>query len=184
MIARRLNAALSLLAPVLFASLLASTVVPAQAADLSPQQVSSEARCPVCGMYPSRYPQWMAQIVFSDYSAISFDSPVELFRFLNAMGQYDKRHTPADVGAIYVSHYGSKGWLDAKKAFFVFGSKVLGPMNEANGPAFATRAEADAFARTQGGQVLTFAEVTPRVLGRDDEHQHEMHSHEMMHHHH
>ena len=108
----------------------------AQAADPAPQPVGETVRCPVCGMYPARYPQGMAQIVFSDASASSFDSPVEMFRFLNAMAKYDKHHSTTDIGAIYVANYGGKGWLDAKQTWFVFGSKVRGPMNDPNGPVF------------------------------------------------
>ena len=81
----------------LLASLLATTLIglgsgSLLAADLSPREVQRNTRCPVCGMYPAMSPQWMAQIVFNDQSASSFDSPVDLFRFLNNMIVFDKRH--------------------------------------------------------------------------------------------
>lgn len=147
--------------------------------DLAPQHVADNARCPVCGMYPARYPKWMAQIVFKDSSAASFDSPFELFRFLNAMAKYDKKHRADDVGAIYVTNYGGKGWLDARKAYFVIGSKALGPMNDPNAPAFATAAAAAAFAREQGGKVLAFDDVTPELIDApaDAPHDHGTHHH-------
>lgn len=138
--------------------------LPAAAADLSPQAVQRTTRCPVCGMYPSRTPQWMAQIVFNDQSAATFDSPVDLFRFLNNMALFDKQHKPADVGAIWVADYGSKAWTDAKKAFYVVGSRTLGPMNDPNLPAFATRQAADAHVKAQGGQVLQFTDVTRDLI--------------------
>ena len=115
-------------------------------------------------MYPYRTPQWTAQIVFNDQTASSFDSPVDLFRFLNNMVVFDKQHKPADIGAIYVADYSTKAWVDAKKAFFVISSKALGPMNDPNLPAFATREAADAHIKAQGGKVLLFGEVTRDVI--------------------
>lgn len=138
--------------------------VPAFAVDLAAQAIPRAARCPVCGMYPARTPQWAAQIVFNDQSASHFDSPVDLFRFLNNMVLFDKQHKPADIGAIYVADYERKTPTDAKKAFFVLGSKATGPMNDPNLPAFATREAADAFAKAQGGKVLAFGDVTRDVI--------------------
>lgn len=152
------------LLPALLAALMLGQPVAASAADLSPQQVQRATRCPVCGMYPSRTPQWTAQIVFNDQSASSFDSPVDMFRFLNNMALFDKQHKATDIGAIYVADYGTKAWADARKAFFVHGSTARGPMNDPNLPAFATREAADAFAKAQGGKVLTFAEVTRDII--------------------
>jgi nitrous oxide reductase accessory protein NosL len=152
------------LLPALLAALMLGQPLVTRAADLSPQYVQRATRCPVCGMYPYRTPQWTAQIVFNDQSASSFDSPVDLFRFLGNMALFDKQHKAADIGAIYVADYNTKTLSDAKKAFFVLGSKALGPMNDANLPAFATRDAADAFVKAQGGKVLSFGEVTRDVI--------------------
>jgi nitrous oxide reductase accessory protein NosL len=152
------------LLPALLAALVLGQPLVTSAADLSPQYVQRSTRCPVCGMYPYRTPQWTAQIVFNDQSASSFDSPVDLFRFLGNMALFDKQHKAADIGAIYVADYNTKTLSDAKKAFFVLGSRALGPMNDPNLPAFATRDAADAFVKAQGGKVLAFGEVTRDVI--------------------
>lgn len=153
-----------LAAPLLASGLLVAMPTVAAAADLSPQYVQRSARCPVCGMYPYRTPNWTGQIVFNDQTATSFDSPVDMFRFLNNMLLFDKQHKPADIGAIYVADYGTKAWADARKAFFVHGSTARGPMNDPNLPAFATREAADAFAKANGGKVLAFREVTREII--------------------
>jgi len=161
------------LLPALALALMLGQPVLASAADLSPQYVQRSARCPVCGMYPYRTPQWTAQIVFNDQSASSFDSPVDLFRFLGNMALFDKQHKAADVGAIYVADFNTKAWTDAKKAFFVLGSSARGPMNDANLPAFATREAADTHVKAQGGKVLAFGDVTREVIkGLSGAHQH------------
>lgn len=150
--------------PLLASGLLVAMPTAAAAADLSPQYVQRSARCPVCGMYPYRTPNWTGQIVFNDQTASSFDSPVDMFRFLNNMPLFDKQHKPGDIGAIYVADYGTKAWADARKAFFVHGSTARGPMNDPNLPAFATREAADAFAKANGGKVLAFGEVTREII--------------------
>ncbi len=80
-----------LAAPLLASGLLVAMPTAAAAADLSPQYVQRSARCPVCGMYPYRTPNWTGQIVFNDQTASSFDSPVDMFRFLNNMPLFDSQ---------------------------------------------------------------------------------------------
>ena len=57
-------------------------------------------------------------------------------------------------------------WIDAKKAFFVVGSKMKGSM----GPTLATFARAEdaqSFAKAHGGRVLRFEEITPDMVRLD-----------------
>jgi hypothetical protein len=61
---------------------LVSVSAPAGAERPAPQAVPAEARCPVCGMYPARFPAWAAQVHLRDGSIRFFDSPVEFFRWL------------------------------------------------------------------------------------------------------
>lgn len=142
----------------LSAMLLAAAIdgAPAYAADDYPaQQLSTQQRCPVCGMYPARYPAWAVQVVFKDRSMAALESPAELFRFLQDVKKYDVQHTAADIASIYATDYVQKNWIDAKQAFYVQGSKVKGPMG-ADLPAFAGKAAAEALAKETGGSVTTF----------------------------
>lgn len=129
----------------------------------APQTITKEERCPVCGMYPANYPAWHSQIVFKDGTHSSFDSPIEMFRFVHNMAKYDKRHTAEDIGNLYVPEYEKGGWLEAKKAFFVLGSNAHGPMGS-DLPAFASKEAASAFTKISGGEVLTFSQVTPAAI--------------------
>jgi len=129
----------------------------------APRRIDKDQRCPVCHMYPIHYPKWRAEIIFKDNRMTAFDSPADLFRFYHHLRKYDQRHTVADIGAVYVTDYQRGGWVNAKQASFVLGSKVYGPMGS-DLPAFAHKAEARRFAAKSGGKVLTFGEVTPMVL--------------------
>ncbi len=136
----------------------------AMAAERQPVEVTKEMRCPVCGMYPAQYPAWRAQIIFKDNEAQVFDSPVDMFRFLLAMPMFDKRHTAAEVDAVFVTDFVGRTWVNGRTAFYVAGSDAKGPMREANLPAFGDKAAAIAFAGQHGGRVVAFGEVTRELL--------------------
>ena len=164
-----------------FAILLLTSFLPAFAADKLPAQtVAQEVRCPVCGMYPARYPKWMTQVVFKDRSMQAFDSPVDMFRFLENVSKYDGKHVAADVGAIYLTDYAKGGWVESRRAFLVTGSSAKGPMDNADLPAFGSKEAADQFATSNGGKVLTFDKVKAETLnepGSSPDHDHSHHGH-------
>ncbi|ENO83418.1 nitrous oxide reductase accessory protein NosL [Thauera linaloolentis] len=118
-----------------------------------------DARCPVCGMYPARFPKWASQIIFTDGSAHFFDSPVDLFTFLDEPVRFDTHHTAEDAAAMYVADHRDGTWLDARQAVFVIGSRIRGPMRGPDLPAFADHAAAEAFIAEYGGRALAFGEL-------------------------
>jgi nitrous oxide reductase accessory protein NosL len=63
----------------------------------------------------------------------------------------------------WVKDYASGEWISAASAYFVAGSRVLGPMGFEPLP-FGRRADAQPFAQTNGGRVLGFREVRPDRL--------------------
>lgn len=130
----------------------------------APRPIPADARCPVCGMYPARFPRWAAQTIFKDGASHYFDSPVNLFDFLHRVDRYDRRYTLDDVAVSYVRDFESGRWIEAGHAAFVLGSDAAGPMRKADMPAFAGRSAAADFARRHGGILLSAADVTPQVL--------------------
>lgn len=146
--------------------------------NMPPQTIAKEQRCPVCGMFPARYPKWRTQVIFKDKEMTASDSPADLFRFLQNLPRYDKKHVSADIAIIYVTDFESGEWVDAKLAYFVDGSSAKGPMNIADLPAFADRNRAEAFSGKKGGKVLGFDQVTPEVIkGLQQDHGHHDHKH-------
>ena len=142
---------------------------------LAPRPIPVEARCPVCGMYPARFPGWAAQTLFKDGAAHFFDSPVDLFAFLHRLDRHDRSYTLDDVAVSFVKDHESDQWIEAQQAFFVHGSSVLGPMRDADLPAFSSREAAEAFARQHGGKLLSFADISPELiqsLNRNLHHRH------------
>lgn len=134
--------------------------LPLQAA----RPVPADVRCPVCGMYPARSPDWAAQVIFSNGDAQFFDSPLSLFMYLNDVARYSPGRSADDIVAHYVTDVSSKSWTDARSAFYVHGSSAKGPMRAGNLPAFASKKAALQFAAQRGGSVLGYADVDTALV--------------------
>ncbi len=140
---------------------------------IAARTVPTNARCPVCGMYPARSPDWAGQIIFSNGDAQFFDSPVSLLMFLNDVPRYSAGRSGDDIVARYVTDATSKDWIDAGAAFYVYGSNALGPMRAGNLPAFAKRSEAEQFAKQRGGEVRVLGAINAQMLqSMSSRHQH------------
>ena len=147
-------------------ALLAAMPLGAQALDL-PRPRANDV-CPVCGMFVAKYPGWVATLVFRDGSAAHFDGAKDLFKYLFDLAKYAPGRTREDVAAIGVTEYYGLTRIDARAAWFVTGSDVLGPMGHDLVP-LATAADAEEFLGDhQGKEILRFADVTPQVLERLD----------------
>jgi nitrous oxide reductase accessory protein NosL len=110
-----------------------------------------KALCPVCDMYPARYPDDRAQVMGKDKKRYHYCSTQCLFK---ALGEGQVKPM-----AVWVTLQGSGRYDYAGSAYYVVGSRENGPM----GPeafAFETKKEAEDFAKKNGGQVLRFKDVT------------------------
>lgn len=121
-------------------------------------------KCPVCGMFVAKFPDFLSAAVFADGSRLWFDGAKDLFRFLHDPGRYDPRRKREDVARVLVKEYYDLSLVDGKRAFYVSGSNVFGPMGNELIP-FRTEAEAREFMVDHAGKFLyRFDEVTPLVL--------------------
>jgi nitrous oxide reductase accessory protein NosL len=148
------------LAIIAAASLLAAPA----AAPAGEERPGPREKCPVCGMFVAKYPDWLAGIRFRDGSRAVFDGAKDLFKFWFDPGRYLPSRTRDDVTSLFVTDYYALAPLDARAAFYVAGSDVYGPMGRELVP-FATRGEAEEFLRDHRGKaVLAFDEVTPALI--------------------
>jgi nitrous oxide reductase accessory protein NosL len=115
--------------------------------------------CPVCGMVVSKYPSWAASVAWRDGHADHFDGAKDLFKFLHDLGRYAPGHRRADIAALFVTEYYDLKRIDARQAFFVAGSDVLGPMGHEFVP-LASRADAEEFMRDhKGRRIIGFEQI-------------------------
>jgi nitrous oxide reductase accessory protein NosL len=135
-------------------------VAAAVAADQPPVPGPGE-KCPVCGMFIARHPEWMAVLQERESAPLFFCGPKDLFKFIRAPGghQSDK-----DSAVVYVRDYYRLSFIDALHAFYVTGSDVLSSMGHELIP-LATREDADEFMWDHDGRrIVTYDEVSPQVL--------------------
>lgn len=142
-------------------------------AGLAPAQVvvkpGAKDLCPVCGMLVSKYPNWAAVVQYKDGHAHFFDGAKDLFKYLHDLAKYAPGHRREDIAVIQVTDFYSLQRLDAKTAFYVVGSDVLGPMGHELVP-LATRADAEDFLKDhKGKRILGFADVTRDLAAKLDD---------------
>ncbi len=134
------------------------------AADMKPLTPSAKDKCPVCGMFVAKYPDWTAQIIFKDGTVYFFDGAKDMFKFYFNLKRYSPKRTIDDVSAIYVTDYYSLNPIDGFTAIYVIGSDVYGPMGRELIP-FGRNQEAMEFKRDhKGKEILKFKDITPAMI--------------------
>ena len=119
---------------------------------------SETDRCPVCNMFPARYPYGKCHIQIKSGKTFHFCSTQCLFAFLGKQSLYVD--TPVEPFLIWVVDRNSGMWTSGRTAFYVIGSsKVFGPMGYEAFP-FNSIAEASAFAAENGGTAVNYGDVT------------------------
>ncbi len=129
-----------------------------------PRGTVPQGSCAVCGMQVANFPDWAAVITFKDGSQAWFDGPKDLFTFQLDLKRYAPKRNPPDIVSTQVKDYYGMKPIDARKAWFVTGSDVMGPMGKEL-VAFATESGAREFLKDhRGRQVLAFQEITSATL--------------------
>lgn len=129
---------------------------------------SPKDKCPVCGMFVAKYPDWLATVMFTDGTFRYFDGPKDLFKFLLDLKQYAPGKGQSDVDRFFVNDYYAVRQVDGRKAFYVIGSDVYGPMGKELIP-FEKETDARGFLKDHGGRsILRYHEVTSAVLKQLD----------------
>jgi copper chaperone NosL len=133
-----------------------------------PAKPTPKDKCPVCGMFVAKYPDFIAQIVFRDGSVAFFDGVKDMFKYYLNMSKYNSKQKETDIEFVYVNDYYSLTLVDGLKAYYVQGSDVFGPMGRELIP-FEKEREAKEFLRDHKGKMLLrFQEISgPIIKGLD-----------------
>ena len=130
---------------------------------------SSNDKCPVCGMFVAKYPDFIAEIVFRDGSYSIFDGTKDLFKYYFNLKKYSPSKNPSDIDSIYVTDYYRLERVDGFSASYVSGSNVFGPMGKEL-IAFEKEADAREFLKDHKGKtLLKFNEITRDLIKGLDE---------------
>ncbi len=134
----------------------------------APPSPGSADKCPICGMVVYRYPDFVASVVLDDGRVLFFDGVKDMFKYLFRIEKYTPGKKASDIGAIHVTEYYDMRSIPGRKAYYVVGSDVFGPMGHELIP-FKTLADALGFKTDHHGkQVVTFDEVTPALIRQLD----------------
>jgi nitrous oxide reductase accessory protein NosL len=125
------------------------------------EPVDDKDHCPVCNMYPARYPRHKCQIITQAKETHHFCSTQCLFEFLKHPREYVKKEVVPF--RIWVIDFPTGAWISAKTAYYVTGSRQHGPMG-LEAIVFDKKKAAADFSGKEGGKVLTFTQVTPGAI--------------------
>ncbi len=135
-----------------------------EAAKPLPIEFNREHACSVCGMIIVDFPGAKAQIHYKNGNIDTFCCILHMFSF------YLQPDRPPNIAAIYVNEILEKGreypeinWIDAMKAFYVYGGDAVGPHGGGMIP-FSDIKYADAYVKEHGGRIVKFDDVTMDML--------------------
>ena len=123
------------------------------AAGPEPVKPGPRDRCPVCGMFVAKYPDFLAVITFHDGSRIFFDGVKDMMKYYFNLKKYNPAKRIADIVQIQVTDYYTLNLIDGFKAFYVSGSDVYGPMGRELIP-LEKKEEAEEFLRDHKGKAV------------------------------
>ena len=121
------------------------------------EPVDNKDKCPVCGMYPARYPKYKNQIQTKDKSVYHFCSSNCLFAFLENSAKYAGKNVQPFL--IWVIDFQTGSWISGRTAYYVVGSDQKGPMGK-EAIVFDKMADAKKFSGAHGGKAIIFTGVT------------------------
>jgi len=127
--------------------------------------VPEDAKCPVCGMFVSKYPKWTTMMVH-DGKTYYFDGVKDMMKYYIFDGDfiYDRSH----ISQMSVSDYYTLEEIPASKAFYVLDSDVFGPMGRELVP-FKSQKSAQSFLEDHNGKLIVkFNEITDSMLMKLD----------------
>lgn len=136
---------------------LIALAAPSFAFDLAPSKTD---KCPYCGMFVYKYPDWITGTIMTDGTIYYYDGAKDMFNHYFSMPASER----GQVSEMTVSEYYDLEHIEAHEAFYVIGSDVYGPMGNELIP---LKSEEDAkgfMADHKGRAVLRFDEVTPELL--------------------
>jgi len=133
-------------------------------------ELTKDDKCPVCGMFVYKYPKWASQLVYKDGDRLSFDGVKDMMKFYfdrNKYGKYEELKKE-NIDKILVMDYYLQRPIDGKKAYYVIGSDVKGPMGNELIP-FESEENAKTFMQDHNGKaIIPFDKITKEDVAKLD----------------
>ena len=121
-------------------------------------------KCPVCGMFVAKYPDFVAVLTFKDGTPAFFDGVKDMMKYYFNLQKYSPSRKREDIARIQVTDYYGLSPVDGFKAFYVSGSDIYGPMGRELIP-FEKEPDAKEFQKDHKGKaVLRFQDINKDVM--------------------
>lgn len=114
--------------------------------------------CRHCGMTSTEFPKWKVKVV-AKAGEVWYCSPRCMF-----ISTLNKEKAPKEIASIEAVEYYNTKPVDAKTAFYVTGSDILGPMGHDLVPLKDKAAANDFKNEHKGAKIYTFAEVNMETV--------------------
>ncbi|MCX8084783.1 MAG: nitrous oxide reductase accessory protein NosL [Calditerrivibrio sp.] len=130
-------------------------------------EIPKDAKCPVCGMFVYKYPKWAVEISYTlknETGKLYFDGVKDFFKFFFNPEKWNKKYSNIMINSILVTDYYTQKAINAKDAYFIIGSNVIGPMGNELIP-FEHESSAQSFLKDHNGKkILKFADITEKLV--------------------
>ena len=127
--------------------------------------VPSNAKCPVCGMFVSKYPKWVATME-REGKVYYFDGVKDMMKYVIFDGDFvfDRKK----ITKMTVSDYYTLEEVPAKEAFYVLDSDIFGPMGRELIPFKSQKSAKDFMQDHNGKAMVRFDEISDTMLMKLD----------------
>ena len=111
-------------------------------------------------------PRWAVKIELNNGKKIYFSSPKSMFEFYHRPGKwyFVGVHNENDFKDIIVTDFNTLKLIDARDAFYIYGSRAGSPAGD-DLVVFETRKDAAQFSKDYNGKrIMTFEQVSPALI--------------------
>lgn len=127
---------------------------------------SKDTKCLVRKFEVYKNPKWACKIELQNGKKVFFSSPKSMFEFYHQPGKWFDIGVKkeSDFRDIIVTDYNSLKLINAKKAFYIYGTRAISPAGD-DLVAFERREDAALFSqRYSGKRIFTFEQVSPSLI--------------------
>ncbi len=136
----------------------------ALAGEKKPVKPAQKDKCPVCGMFVAKYPDFLTEILFKAGTYSVFDGTKDMFKYYFNLKKYHPSKNIADIDGIYVTDYYNLALIDGVPASYILGSDIYGPMGRELIP-FEKEGDGKQFLKDHKGKsILRFKEITHEIV--------------------